>query len=282
MNFAIPFMRNFKYKDQDIQWNINYKPKIKQLDDFITTYGSHRINLIIEDFNLKRENEILQALYKKFPQTELILCLPQYTKELEQILNNNNLPHYYSNFVTDYDTFNGFLKLNVTDIFVANNLMFNVPFLSQKAKEAGKALRSYCNICESAWKDTPSIKTFFIRPEDIDLYQKYIDTFEFYVKNLSSERVNTLYKIYTKDKKWLGQLNELIIGFYGDVDNRYIAPRFGIHRLNCNKKCFNKQEPVCNLCDNIIQLSEIFKKINLIVVKKKQEKKDEEPEESAD
>lgn len=276
MNFAIPFVRNFKYKDQDIQWNIIYKPKIKQLDDFITVYGSHRINLIIKDFNLDRDGEIINALKEKFPETSLILCLPKYSTELEQILNNNNFLHYYNDFITDWDVFQGFLKLNVTDIFVANNLMFNVPVLSEKAKAVGKALRSYCNICESAWKSTPSIKTFFIRPEDIDLYQNYIDTFEFYINNISDERINTLYKIYTKDKKWFGKLNEIIIGFQGEVDNRHIVPRFGTHRLNCNKKCFNKQVPTCNLCENIVQLGEVFKRIDFIIKKKEQEIQNEE------
>lgn len=74
-------------------------------------------------------------------------------------------------------------------------------------------MRSYCNLCESSWEKTPSIKTFFIRPEDLDIYEKYINTFEFFTDEKDAVRLNSLYKIYTKDRLWYGLLKDLIVGY---------------------------------------------------------------------
>lgn len=265
MNFAIPFSKHFNYPEQDIQWNINYKPKVKQLNEFISVYGTHRINLIITDFNMSSDCQIVQALREKFSETEIVMCLPKYNKQIENYLNNLNLPHYYNEYVTDWDKFQGFLKLNVTDIFVAEDLMFDVKILSLNAKKYHKALRSYCNICESSWDETPSLKNFFIRPEDIDLYKDYIDTFEFYESENSPVRINVLYEIYTKDKQWFGKLREIIVGYEGEEDSRFIIPRFGEKRLNCSKRCMKGIEPICHICDRIIELSNTLKDRDIIV-----------------
>ena len=267
MNFAIPFSRKFKYPNQDIQWNINYKPKIKELSDFIKDYGTHRINLVITDFNFNRDCQIIATLIKEYPNNQIVMCLPRYSEELEQKLNDQGLPHYYNEFVTDWDKFQGFLQLNVTDIFIAENLMFNAKILSLNAKKYGKALRSFCDVCESSWDKTLSLKTLFIRPEDIDLYKNYIDTFEFY-SNAESTKLNVLYQIYTKDKKWFGKLNEIIIGYNGDEDNKTIISTFGEKRLNCNKKCMQGIEPTCHICDRIIELSKTLEEKKIIVKQK--------------
>ena len=130
--------------------------------------------------------------------------------------------------------------------------MFNVKILSTAAKKNNKSLRSFCNVCESSWLETPSIKTFFIRPEDLKLYEKYIDTFEFYINNTSASRLNTLYEIYVKDQKWFGKLEEIIVGYIGEEDNRFFIPNnFGEKRLNCNKKCMQDNEK-CNICNRIV------------------------------
>ena len=267
MTFAIPFFKNFKYPNQDIQWNINYKPKIKQLDNFITEYGTHRINLIITDFEYNRDCQIVTALRNKFTDVEIVMCLPLYEKELEEYLNKQKLPHYYNEFITDWDSFQGFLHLNVTDIFIGGSLAFNVKFLKLNAEKYKKSLRCFCNLCQSPWEYTPSLKTFFIRPEDLDLYKNYIDTFEFYTNTASGTALNTWYEIYTKDKKWAGKLNEIIVGYEGEEDNKFIVSRFGEKRLNCNKKCMQGIEPTCHICDRIIDLSKTLKERDIIVTK---------------
>lgn len=256
MNFAVPFMRGFNHLDDNtVQLNINYKPEIKELDDFISMYQSHRINFIMRDFT-KLDYDIFQALKEKYPDSNIVLCLPFYNKELESFLSTNGVPHYYNEIITNWDKFNGFLSLAVTDIFIGEELAFSAKILSSIAKKMEKSLRIFCNVCQSSWDATPSIKTFFIRPEDIDLYEDIIDTVEFYIGDTDVVKLNTIYDIYTKDKKWFGKLNEIIVGYEGDEDSRFIIPRFGEKRLNCEKVCVKGNQSVCRICDRIVELSQ--------------------------
>lgn len=264
MNFAVPFMRDFEYLNEPVQLNINYKPLIKELDDFISVYQKHRINLIMHNFK-EDDCKIIKALREKYPDSEIITCLPFYHKDLESILASNELPHYYNEIVTNWDRFNGFLSLDVTDIFIGEELAFSAKILSNSAKKNNKSLRSFCNVCESSWDETSSIKTFFIRPEDIDLYEGIIDTFEFYIGDNDLQRLNTFYSIYVKDKKWYGKLKEIIVGYEGNEDSRFIIPRFGEKRLNCGKICAQGEELSCHICDRIVELSETLKDKQIMV-----------------
>ena len=272
MNIAIPFSKKFKYLSDQVELNIKYKPLIKELDTFISTYGgSHRINLdFIEcDFDDERDVKIIQALREKYPSYKIVACIPKYSKGLELKLQENGIPHYYNTLITTWDDFNGFLSLDVTDIFIAEELGFSIKDLSKKAKERSIALRCFCNVCQSSWAETPSLKTFFIRPEDISLYGDYIDTFEFFAGYDSVDKLNIWYEIYSKDQKWFGKINELIIGYEGEEDSRFIVPRFAEARLNCNKKCIRSNNK-CHICDRIIELSDTLKDNSLMVLFEKE------------
>ena len=265
MGFAIPFFRKFNYLNQDIQLNINYKPKIKELDNFIEKYGSHRINLIFKNNIIDNDFEILDALKEKYPNCKLFICMPFFNNELDNYLNKHNFPYYYNEIITTWDKFQGFLKLNVTDIFIGEDLAFNAKILSFNAKKNNKSLRSYCNVCESSWEKTPSIKTFFIRPEDLEVYENYIDTFEFYANIDDPVRLNTLYQVYAKDRQWYGKLKDLIVGYEGEEDNKYIIPRFGESRVSCDKRCMKNANGACQICDRIIDLHYALKNQNIVI-----------------
>lgn len=270
MNFAVPFMRNFQFFDDPVELNIKYKPEVTKLVNFIEQYGgSHRINLLYSTFDTKTDVKIFQGLQEKFPDYKIVAALPYYTQELEQTVNTAAIPHYYLTFVTNWELFQGFLTLNVTDIFLAESIMFDIikikKILQQKEKKI--ALRSYCNVCESAWINTPSIKKFFIRPEDLPLYEDLIDTFEFFLPDslLSVTRLNTLYTVYTRDKYWFGQFKELITGYESEEDSRFIISSFGEQRLSCRQKCMSSLEPTCHICDRIVQLGKALKDKNIMV-----------------
>ena len=163
--------------------------------------------------------------------------------------------------------FQGFLSLDVTDIIITGDVAFNIKKASENAKKNNKSLRCFCNIAQYQWKNTPDIKKFFIRPEDIDLYEDYVDTIEFNLKHDSSViKLNTLYEIYTKDKKWSGKLKEIIDNYYTDDDSRFIIPRFGEKRLDCGRRCLQKGYPTCQICDRIIELEKTLKDNDLVVM----------------
>lgn len=264
MTFAVPFRYDFKYfDDKNIQININYKHSVKELTDFIASHKNFRINFIISEELTKDDYELIQILSSQYK--NIVVCLPTYHTGIEELFNNYNIPHYYNEFVKDWDRFHGFLTLNITDIFISENLCFDLRNCSIQAKKANKRLRSYCNVCESSWEEGSSLKTFFIRPEDIELYSKYIDTFEFFPfnKRLDATRLNTLYKIYAKDQKWFGKLNEIIDGYEGDEDSRFIISKFAEARINCKKRCYSNNS--CSICDRTIELGKVLKDKGIMV-----------------
>lgn len=98
---------------------------------------------------------------------------------------------------------------------MAENLAFSIEILSKKAKDFNKSLRLFPNVCQSSWEDTLSLKTFFIRPEDLYLYEDLIDTVEFFGVDYASNKSNVYYEAYCLNQKWFGKLNEIIIDYKG-------------------------------------------------------------------
>ena len=296
MNFAIPFTTKFNYWDEpSIEININYKPKVKELDDFIGQYQNHRINLIFgksetswgavefHNLNEQRDIPIIQALREKYPNTEIVIQLPPVFKpDLETYLSDSGIPHYYFIFANNWDTFNGLAKLDVTDIYITGELGFWLPLVKENAK--GKKIRAICNISQA--DDFPrnmfkydSLHTFFIRPEDIDEYAKYIDTFEF--AETAKHTYNVFYDLYCYKKRWAGPLKEIIKGYDGEEDSAYILPHFGSTRTSCRKKCGWMG---CYLCFNIANLGKVLKQNQIGIIYKNKNlqynKEDEKSEKS--
>ena len=269
MKFAIPYTRKFNHFDRDdYQLNINYRPNIKALDAFIEKFKDKRINLIISlipteqfEFEQQRDLDVIQILVDKYPETKIVTCFPYYSEYIEDRLNEKNIPHYYEQQVKNWSRFRGFLSLNVTDIFIAEDLCFDLPAVKNAAQEKNINLRCYCNIAESSWVNTPSLKTFFIRPIDIQLYAEFIDTFEFY--NINKNILNVLYQVYAIKKQWFGQLKEIITNYKSDQDERYLPGIFGEKRLKCRLKCMRNPTD-CQICDRIVQLSETFQNLDIV------------------
>lgn len=89
------------------------------------------------------------------------------------------------------------------------------------------------------------IKGTYIRPEDIQYYEEYVDTLEFYSEFNKQEE--TLFKIYKNDKKWPGNLKLIIANLKSDVDNRGLPEEFGKIRVQCRQNCM--RNGACNFCE---------------------------------
>lgn len=261
--FAVPFFTNFQYLQDDVQFNINYKPEIKKLDDFIAAYGNHRINLIFNQEPKQKDYEIIQALRSKYPKSNIVISLASYQPTLEKTVATHSLPHYYRDVIVDWDTLLGFFSLAVTDVFIGGELGFDLVKVKQMADFFKIKLRCFCDNGFSWWMQD-SLKTFFVRPEDIKLYSKYIDTFEF-AQAITKDRVNVIYNIYAKQKKWFGKFNEIIGGYRGEEDGRYILPIFGEIRTRCGRRCLKEKLPSCHVCDLVSATAETLKDAGLYV-----------------
>lgn len=259
MNFAIPFTRKFNYFNQpNVEINIHYKPKVKKLDDFISKYSQKRINLIFQEgeFDKERDLPLIEAFREKYPQCELVMRLPVYSRQIQSLLAQKQLPHYYYILANRWGIFNGLLNTSVTDIYISEDLCFSLDIIQQKVRDKNKKIRTFCNVCQATWPEEESLRTFFIRPEDIFLYNKYIDVVEFFEAEKDKNSLNTLYNLYNKGERWVGPLKEIIKGFKGDTDSYYLFSRFGEKRLDCGKRCNISN---CSFCVYVASLASTLK-----------------------
>lgn len=78
-----------------------------------------------------------------------------------------------------------------------------------------------------------------------------------------SKSVNTIYDIYTKDKEWYGDLDELILSLNESIDNRNILSSFAGCRLNCGRRCL-KGHP-CSICERMVETAAVLNDKGLII-----------------
>ena len=92
----------------------------------------------------------------------------------------------------------------------------------------------------------------WIRPEDLELYEPYIETIEFEDCDLKKEQA--LFRIYMEQKHWPGDLKMLISNLNYAGVNRMIPREFTEKRMFCGQKCqYNSK---CSLCYRYLNLTD--------------------------
>jgi hypothetical protein len=230
-------------------------------------HKDQRINLFIKDeadFIKNNSIKFFNALKKEHPELDFAFKLTEYyiSKEVYEIIHNSEIKHkvFFSDFVDNWDTLWGFLFLGVSDIYIVEELGFELNQVAEAAHAYGTQVRVFPNIAQSSWTKTPALMKFFIRPDDVETYEPYVDVMEFLGKE---DSIETYYKIYAIDKAWFGPLKEVIIGFDGEIDSRFILPIFAEWRIRCGKRCL-KGHP-CKICKSIEDLSMVLKEKNLMI-----------------
>lgn len=269
MKYCVEYNSKFKYLKEIDELTIIFNRKDSSLPSFIEKYQDKRINIYIKEITDFIEHNCLSLIKELFNKYHNIyLKLPNYnvkeSQELYKQLQNTTIPYFFDTFIRSWDDLYGYILLNPSDLYIVEELGFNIKDIYDIISPKSINLRIFPNIAQSTWKNTPALKKFFIRPDDIIYYEPYVSTIEFigtYNKN------NIYYKVYAKDKKWFGKLNELIIDFNNDtLDNKFLLFSFGEKRVNCNKKCLKGKS--CHICESYENLATALKDKNYIIKKK--------------
>lgn len=147
-----------------------------------------------------------------------------------------------------------FRELQGLKLFGAKWAFIDAPLFFQmdKVRAVGLPVRVTANISvREAFPYADGVPGPWIRPEDIEAYEPYVDTIEFSRVNLDQERA--LFRIYAEQKKWPGELGLIVqdINYLGT--NRMIPPDLVEKRLNCGQKCMENGN--CRLCWRILDLA---------------------------
>ena len=265
MKYCIDYFKGMKSTDKADEFTIIYKKRNDTLIDFLKENNTKRINLKIEEDLTEGELKILKTICNNYP--NLVLRFEYYNEETIEKITESGVPFFFGNRVSTWDEFLGLVDLAVTDIYIVEDLCFELDKISKIAHDAEIKLRVYPNVAQSSWKDSSDIKKFWIRPEDIDFYSQYVDVCEFFG---DAEQIPTLLRIYKEDKQWYGLLNEIIIGLKTPLDSRFTHFNFANRRVRCGKDCLKGSK--CDLCNRIVDLSYTLKEAHLMVKPPKKNK----------
>ena len=248
MNYAVKYKRHFKYNDLVNEFILPWSTK-GDIVDFVTNTFPQDKKIIIDfqdEYNseiesaipilakLKREHESLSA------RINIIQC-----DKIIPILKEHEIKVQFSRYCNSWDELFGQIQLGANDVTIASELGFDLKNVKKYCSTFGVNVRAFPNVAQYGGfgikKEIPDIMKFFIRPEDVDVYENYIDTFEFWdVPNRNS----TIFEIYYS-RQWLGNLNEIITEFEDDVPNTGLTKYFAIGRVQCKKRCMMGK---CNNC----------------------------------
>ena len=261
--FCLNYYPSQKYLEDAEEFKIKYHPADRTLEDFLEKYKNKSIVIDVSDAFEETDVKLFEALHEKYSNFKLIINFDN--KEHLKRVQEKEIPFFFSNIVTTIDQLHGLLIYHPTDMYICEELGFFLHKISLILHENNIKVRVFPNICQSSFADTPSIKTFFIRPEDINIYAAFVDVFEL----ISDEdRQEVIFKVY-KQGKWFGEIGELIPTFKGKLDSKYIIGSFGLVRSKCEKRCLYKPGS-CNICDRFLELADTLKE-NKIVVEKTRE-----------
>lgn len=145
--------------------------------------------------------------------------------------------------ITDWEAFKSMQAANSSDIYIDGPLGFQCKKLERAKGET--LLRISPTVSPNIALTERKPNSFFIRPEDLELYEKSVDIIDFKVNDQDKE--DALYTIY-KRGTFNFDLSQLVENLNIKVPNLFLRPEFGSERANCGQRC---QAPgkSCHLCE---------------------------------
>ncbi len=256
--FCLNYYPHKKYDAEVGELRIRYNPADRTLEPFLEKYKDKSIVIDVADTFEDIDADLLAELLKKTNNFKLIIDYNN--KEALKRVQDRNLPFFFGNFVTTIDQMHGLIPYHPTDMYICEELGFFLDRVSEILHSHDIKVRVFPNICQSSFADTPSMKTFFIRPEDIPNYKPFVDVFELID---DEKRQGVIFKVYN-ECKWFGPIKEIIPSFEDELDSRFLHGSFGAIRVKCGKRCYYKLHS-CDICDRFIELANTFKDQGIVV-----------------
>lgn len=256
--FCLDYFPLKKYDDTIEQLKIKYNPNDSTLNSFLESRPNQTIIIDINGGFEEKDAKLFRSFAEKF--TNFRVIFNYYDKEKLQLVKDWQIPFFFSNHVSTIDEVVGLMQYNPTDMYICEELGFRLAEVSTLLHDNHIKVRVYPNICQSSFAETPSLKTFFIRPEDIKVYSAFVDVFELIA---TEDTQDIIYSVY-KRGKWFGKIKEIIPSFKHDLDSKFLIVNFGEFRCNCKKRCMYNPHS-CTICDRCVDLSETLEEHQLFV-----------------
>lgn len=238
--------RNFKYLNEVDEISIEWSKVDRTLSTFLEQHSHQTIILSVPILVWTEQTfNFFDAIIEQHHNIKFEVQFDMAAQMME-----HNYPFFFTDAADTLDKFYSFLSYPVTDIKLRGDLCFMLNKLAPFAHEKKAQIRVFPHMRNSIGytEGIADILHFFIRPEDIESYEKYIDVCDLYSLD---NQANFFYKVYAKQKKWFGNLKELILFMEDDIDSRSLIPAFGRYRATCGHKCMYGKCGICLAAENL-------------------------------
>ena len=190
--------------------------------------------------------------WKKIQELNSICNLTLALEDLHMIPLCKGIKYYWAYPITSFYELNGIINMGVSQVLISGPLYFDLIPVAKK----GIPVRIGANVCfDNYIPRAEGICGTYVRPDDIDEYDKYVTTIEFVTDKLEKEA--TLLEIYQK-KEWKGNLNLILTNLKFDVDNRGFPKEFANARVQCRQNC--QRGGACHFCYTSMNFSRTLDK----------------------
>lgn len=246
MKYSVSSRQTGEYLKKADEIHFEYRDR-KAIIDFIAKYPEAQIALDLpyvreEDIDWKElENNNIMS------QGRLILGItfPSDLKEAKRL----NIKTYFRPPVHTFQELSDLKAAGVDQVILGCPVFFQM----DKVRQLGLSVRATANsaFLEGTWSPMEGWAGTYIRPEDIELYEPYVDVIQF-TGSLTEEQA--LFRIYAEQHRWSGELNMVVKDLNYSATNRMIPPEFGKTRLNCRQRCMEPSAS-CHMCRNYLYLA---------------------------
>ena len=284
MKYSVRYTRDFRHLKTIDEIILPYAGDA-DLCSFIEETFNKSQRIVVElagSANLDSINPIIRKMIKDGWNIVIKISILDF-KEINPII-LQDIPYFFYEYPRNIEEVYDQAMHGASDVYITEFLGFCMKQLKSIKDKFGVQFRVIPNIAQCA----PTARTymsplqkFWIRPEDTEIYEGYIDIFEI-AGGEDNSRLSVVYEIY-KQQQWLGNLNDLIMDF-GDenttdlIPNTGMNPHFAEMRLDCVKKCLTGS---CNLCNEMGQLAREFNTVGIEVIKKRKVEQKTEEEKKA-
>ena len=258
---AVPYhYNNDDTNSMAAEFNILFfqsRNRVEDLIEFIQEYKDKRINISFPEGihmpTLKSICAVSENIYVRLKATDMMI-LPD--------LQEAHMRYFFdaSMSVGNYTNLDAFIRLGVSDIYPVDDLCYNINEVAEYCHSKDVRLRLILNAIPSTSFDKGiNPRSSIYRPQDIDLLNRYYDTFEFDCgEPYDWAKFGVLYKTWFERKAWHGQISEINEDVHMNFHNDTIYPNLTDYKIVCGRKCNQRIGNYCKKCEQWLEIGEIF------------------------
>lgn len=259
---AVPFKRYHELEGHIKEYNLLFRTddsRMEDLIDFVTLPFVERVNI---EFTTKISTQIIKTVDKIKDCLYVRVRPDQWT--FVKTLQAEGIRFFFdvSMPATSYCELDKFIEMGVSDIYIADDLTYNLKDVHSYCLGHDVQTRIIINRIPLTTLDKgTSVKSPMYRPQDTDVLRQYYDVFEFDCdESWDWHKFNVLFKTYFIKKDWHGNLAEINpdIQLEGGYPNDAIIPGYTEYKMNCERACSKRMSNHCRKCQQFFEIGKIL------------------------